>query len=300
MRTTENTRQFWEDRWLAAVVDSPMQRRRRGGDAMQRWNKMANDFAERTSDKGNGEKRQKTIAWLQELGALRQGGRVLDIGAGPGNWALPLAATGAEVTALEPAEGMIDILQGRIRASEAENITVRHATWQEIDLDAEGWRGAFDLVFASMTPGVDGPEMLHKMIAAASQNGGFCYLSAFAGDHWQEWYGQLWRKLFDEDLGGHVNNIIHPFNLVYAMGYRPELRFESWERQISWPRDKAIEDFTTHLESYTEITDEVQATIAAHVDARCRDGVFRDSRSGCRGMMVWAVDKRIAGRLDER
>ena len=30
--------------------------------------------------------------------------------------------------------------------------------WGEVDLEREGWAGAFDLVFASMSPGVDGPE----------------------------------------------------------------------------------------------------------------------------------------------
>lgn len=104
---------------------------------------MAYDFAERTLDKDNCDKRQKTITWLQELGALQEGATVLDIGAGPGNWALPLAVLGAFVTALEPAEVMINILQGRIRTEETSSIAIRRATWQEIDLDREGWRGAF-------------------------------------------------------------------------------------------------------------------------------------------------------------
>lgn len=290
---TDNTLQFWEDRWLETVMNSPMRRRRRqGNDPMQRWNKMAGDFAERTSEKDTGDKRQKTLAWLCETGALRAGAKILDIGAGPGNWALPLARHGATVTALEPAGAMIKILEDRARTAEITGIEIRQATWQEIDLDALGWRGGFDLVFASMTPGVDGPEMLQKMITASK---GYCYLSAFAGRHWQEWYGGLWRNLFNEELSGHVNDIIHPFNLVYAMGYRPELRFETWERQISWPRDKAMEDFATHLESYTEITAEVHAAIAAHVDEHSTDGLFCDTRSGCRGMMVWDIRQRVVG-----
>ena len=294
----DTTQQFWEDRWREAVKHSPMRRRRREeGDGMQRWNKMAKDFAERTADKDMDDKRQKTLAWLQESGTLRPDVKILDIGAGPGNWALPLAETGAQVTALEPAAAMLEILHSRAKAAGIQGIEVHQATWQEIDLDREDWRSAYDLVFASMTPGVDGPEMLEKMIAASR---GFCYLSAFAGKHWQEWYGELWRKLFDEELSGHVNDIIHPFNLVYSMGYRPELRFESWDRQISWPREKAMEDFTTHLESFTEITAEVTAAIAAHVDGHCRDGIFHDSRSGCRGMMLWDIRQRIVGRTEGR
>ncbi|MFN2354825.1 MAG: class I SAM-dependent methyltransferase [Desulfopila sp.] len=296
---TAHNQLYWEERWHTALADSPMHRRsKKGGDAMQRWNKMAGDFAERTGDKENVEKREKTLLWLRQSGALFPGAKIIDIGAGPGNCAISLAKAGADVTALEPAEGMVQILSRRMN-EEGVNVSIRQATWQEIDLDAEGWRGAFDLVFASMTPGVDGPAMLHKMMAATKVSGGFCYLSAFAGRNWQEWYGDLWRTLFAEELNGHINDIIYPFNLVYAMGYRPELRFDSWDRHIAWTRDKAIADFTTYIESYTELTDDVQSAIAAHVDGRCRDGIFQDTRSGCRGMMVWNMQNQIGNNRHE-
>jgi hypothetical protein len=119
------------------------------------------------------------------------------------------------------AAAMLEILHSRAKMANAANITCQQSTWQDVDLDGLGWRGRFDLVFASMTPGVDGPEMLNNMVAACKPGTGFCYLSAFAGRSWQEWYGALWRKLFDEELTGHVNDIIHPFNLLYAQGFRP-------------------------------------------------------------------------------
>lgn len=290
----DNDRRLWEDRWQEALAASPM-RRRRSGDPMKRWNNMAGDFAERTGEKENNDKRLEVIAWLRERGALFPGARVIDIGAGPGNWAIPLAEAGAEVLALEPAEGMLRILRSRIDPARL-RVALHQATWQEVDLDALGWRGRFDLVFASMTPGVDGPEMLDKMLQAAREDGAFCYLSAFAGRAWQEWYGELWRTLFGEELGGHVNDIIYPFNLLYALGYRPELRFEEWERRISWPRQRAIDDFCNHLEGFTELTDEVRAVISAHVDSRLVEGRFEESRRGCRGMMLWDTRLRIARR----
>jgi SAM-dependent methyltransferase len=291
MNMIEEHQRVWEERWQAAIDGSPMRRRRRQqGTSMQRWNKMADDFAQRTADKENGEKRLKTVAWLQELGGLTKDTRVLDIGAGPGNWSLLLAESGAHVTALEPADGMADILQSRIEAEGIDNIAIDRRTWQEIDLAREQWTGAFDLVFASMTPGIDGPESLGKMMAASR---GFCYLSAFSGRHWQQWYGDLWRIVFNENLDGHANDIINPFNLVYAMGYRPELKFDFWDRATNWPRQKAIEDFCTHLEMYTELTEEIKVMVASYVDDHCQEGTFSQTRSGCRGMMVWNINKRI-------
>ncbi|BHH85848.1 class I SAM-dependent methyltransferase [Desulforhopalus sp. 52FAK] len=286
---TENQR-VWEERWQAAIDSSVMHRRKKKGNSIQRWNKMAADFAQRTSDKENRDKRLTILAWLQELGALTGESRVLDIGAGPGNWSLLLAKAGSHVTALEPADGMADILQGRMEDEGVDNVVIDRRTWQEINLAAEGWMGTFDLVFASMTPGIDGPKSLAKLMAASK---GFCYLSAFSGRHWQHWYGDLWKIVFNENLDAHGNDIINPFNLLYAMGYRPEMKFEFWERETNWPRQKGIDDFCTHLAQYTELTEEIKVTVADYVDSHCQNNIFSQVRKGCRGMMVWDINKQL-------
>ncbi len=280
---------FWENHWQSAIKQSPL-RKHLKTDNMQRWNKMAAGFAERTSDQESEEKRLKTIQWLMAQGALTPGARVLDIGAGPGNWSLLLAQNAGHVTALEPADAMADILQGRIDADGIANITIDRRTWQAVDLGVDHWQGAFDLVFASMTPGIDGPANLRKMMAACR---GFCYLSAFSGRGWQQWYGDLWRAVFNESPDGYPGDIIHPFNLVYAMGYRPDLQFNFWEREITLTRDKAMEDFCIHLEAYTELTDEVTAKVSAFLDEQCRNSTFTHQRDGCQGMMVWNVNEKV-------
>ncbi len=285
---------FWEKRWREAAEGSSLRKRRRT-DNIQRWNKMARGFSERTSDKKSGQKRKDVVDWLKKRGALAAGASVLDIGAGPGNWALLLAGTASCVTALEPADAMADILavkieEGKNNGNGNGRIEIDRRTWQAVDLEKDRWHKAFDLVFASMTPGIDGPENLRKMMEASK---GWCYLSAFSGRGWQQWYGGLWQAVFDEPIQGQPHDIIHPFNLVYAMGYRPELRFNFWEREISMPRERAMEDFRTHIESYAEMTDEIEAKIAGFVDARCEDGTFTQRRDGCQGMMLWNIENKV-------
>ncbi|HTU58346.1 MAG TPA: methyltransferase domain-containing protein, partial [Polyangiales bacterium] len=73
--------------------------------------------------------------------AASTGPRVLDVGAGIGHLALPLAARGLQVTAIDPAEAMLQRLRAACSARGV-NVDVRHAKAEALPFDS----GAFDLV----------------------------------------------------------------------------------------------------------------------------------------------------------
>jgi precorrin-6B methylase 2 len=60
--------------------------------------------------------------------ALTPESRVLDIGAGPGSLAIPLAEMVAHVTAVEPAEGMMEILKQNMETYGTRNIDCVYKT----------------------------------------------------------------------------------------------------------------------------------------------------------------------------
>jgi len=292
---------FWESQWQKALdrseADFPGVDNAPEKGQMTRWNKMAKDFAQRTATQKSRENRDKTIGLLADKGILTPETRVLDIGAGPGAWALAMARHCAHVTALEPARGMTDIITDRMKAEGVDNITIDQRTWQEVDLEQSNYKNAFHLVFASMTPGIDGPGALEKMMGASRE---FCYMSGFSGPGMHQQFAPLWKKFFDAPMPQRSNDIIYPFNLLYAMGFRPDLTFSWWNRDIQWDRDHTIRHFVNFFESHMEITPEARAMIADYVDTRCPNGEYQPEKPVCRGTMIWSVHKDGSSQTGQR
>jgi len=108
---------------------------------------------------------------------------------GPGNYAIPMACLCGQVTALEPAAEMVKILEDKAKTEQVENIKFIQRTWQEVQVEEEGLSGQLDLVFASMSPGVQDAETLQKMVTASKR---FCFLRGFSGQRWGPPHQDLW------------------------------------------------------------------------------------------------------------
>jgi len=283
-------REFWVKLWQDARENSPLTRRRCRSEKemVENWSRRSSWFARRTGNNRGHARRKMVLDMLKREGALGPEVKVLDIGAGPGNYAIPMARLCEQVTALEPAAGMVKILEERARAEQLKNITIIQKTWQEVDIEKDDLTGRFDLVFASMTPGVRDPETLQKMLAASRK---FCFLSAFSGRRWGRAHRELWQQFFDEDMGDNSGDIIYPFGLLYAMGYRPNLKFFTTNRVEEEPVEKAVENLAEFFWSYMDITPDIRRTIERYVKKHAENGVFRQETTFCTGMMLWRVDE---------
>lgn len=72
--------------------------------------------------------------------------KVLDIGAGNGILALPLCLIGCRVTAVEPSEGMRNLLYEEIKRTGINNVSIEIRKWEDIPLDEIA---GHDLIIAS-------------------------------------------------------------------------------------------------------------------------------------------------------
>ncbi len=78
---------------------------------------------------------------------IRPGDRILDIGAGPGTLAVPLAAKGFDVTAVEPSSRMREALWENAAREEVEGIHEVPHRWEDVTPDMLD--GPYDVVIAS-------------------------------------------------------------------------------------------------------------------------------------------------------
>jgi SAM-dependent methyltransferase len=111
--------------------------------------------------KGREKNKHQTEARLQAM-AVPDGAKVLDIGAGPGTFAIPLALRGCEVKAVEPSSVMREVLATRMAEDALSNITLIPKRWEDVTVEELG--GPYDVVIASYSlTMMDVAEAVEKM-----------------------------------------------------------------------------------------------------------------------------------------
>ena len=205
----------WNELWKAVYASSP-DRVEKGRDPAAHWNKRAAAYRRATRD----ERR----ATEQELAILdtQQGETVLDVGAGTGRLAVPVARTAAHVTALDPSEGMLAALRERMAAEGLTNYSCLRKRWEDtvIGRDIE----PHDVVIAAFSLGFyDLAAALEKLDAAARRA---VYLFWHAGEWRDPDEMALYRAVFGEEatMRKGYPDYIYPVNILHDAGVYPNVR----------------------------------------------------------------------------
>lgn len=138
------------------------------------WDGRADGFA-RAQDEENPELVGQVIEALDRVVGLAEK-HVLDVGAGAGRYALPLAGKVASVTLADVSGNMLAEARQRAVARGIASFTYHKLDWGEVDVHAQGWDKAFDLVFASMVPPLREGRGLQEFTAASR---GWCAINQF-------------------------------------------------------------------------------------------------------------------------
>ncbi|MEW6378571.1 MAG: class I SAM-dependent methyltransferase [bacterium] len=282
---------FWMRQWARAEKQAQATVNRAFLKA-DRWDKLSKDLSKRWNVSQKDPMREGMLMLLKEKGILREGVKILDLGCGTGRFAIPFAQAGARVTAVDVSEGMLGCLKEDIPAEAASRITPLLVDWQSADLDQLGFRSAFDLSFAHMTPAVSDPENFLKFLSTSRQ---WCVLAAWSGKRRQNTVEEVWQQLTGKELDHRWGNITFAFNLLYSMGYRPSVDFRHYEYESmvdpETEADLLFDLFHGYLEGDEGDEGSVRQRILSLLQGMAtHEGKINKILSGCIGRMIWRVD----------
>ena len=211
--------------------------------------------------------------------------RVLDIGAGPGTLAIPLAGVVRHVTAVEPAPGMLKCLQENLKERGIRNVTTVRKKWEDVDVTAD-LDAPYDVVVASYSLGVpDLRAALAKMDAASSR---FVYVFWFADmmSPRHRNYLAIWEDLFTiPPPAGRMPNIV--FNLLNQMGIYANVTIT---RTDNVARFSTMEEAVADQRGFLNLKEERQVAVLRNYlekTLRHEDGQYLQKATSYQAMIWW-------------
>ncbi|MCT8337202.1 methyltransferase domain-containing protein [Methanoculleus sp. Afa-1] len=205
----------------------------------------------RAAQENNGERIEKTLRDLP----LTDTSRVLDVGAGPGALAIPIARRVSHVTAVEPSEGMRSVFDEEIAAEGIGNIDVVPKRWEDVSV-ADDLSPPYDVVFASYS--LDVPDIVDTVRKLEEASSRYVYIYWFAGEtSWDAMSRELWPLLHGSSFASSPKCDIL-YNVLYSMGIYPNIKTFPL-RQINRfvDIDEAVDHFASKCFAVTEEQKEV-------------------------------------------
>ncbi|MDD2620296.1 MAG: class I SAM-dependent methyltransferase [Syntrophomonadaceae bacterium] len=249
------------------------------------WNNRAEDFARSTIYSASKSSRTKQVFdFLDSFDIIKPGMRILDIGSGPGSFAIPFAAMNIDVVAIDPAPKMLEILRSVMPPELPGSITTVEGLWEDIDIKQNGWENNFDLVFASMCPGVHDQKAIEKMMLSSKK---WCYFSGFSGSKKLSLHDEVLTRLFNRKYKNHFNDIIFPFNIIYSLGLKPSITFTKTHNQQSQDIDSYKSEILDIVKNISPVSPEIEAIIDSVIAKHSCGDSIKQQISAVVGMMVW-------------
>jgi SAM-dependent methyltransferase len=234
----------WNDIWKELMDGHQSSDHKGSGTSLWDSKENAERFWKRSQE--NRERVGKTINELP----ITADSRILDIGAGPGSLAIPLTERVSHVTAVEPAKGMIDVLQENIKTYGIDNISCVNKRWEDLDVEND-LDGPYDVVIASYSLGMpDIQDAIRKMEAASSK---YICLYWFAGESPWEYHSRILHPALygKEYVAGPKCDVL--YNVLYNMGIYPDMHVFPLEYTNRFSSiDEAVDEFRSRYEIDTQ------------------------------------------------
>ncbi len=252
------------------------------------WNMRADEFNQHGRDE-NGKRLQQVIEFLTARNILTANAEILDIGCGPGKYTLEFAKRAKQVTGMDISPNMLKHASENARQQAVDNVRFELSPWETLTLEEHDWEAKYDLVFASMCPGISSSDSLMKMCRASK---GACFLSSFVKRE-DELRDRLYRVVYGQEPDNRWGKTIyHAFNLLWLSGYYPEVTYHDNEFEHAWPLTKAAELYShqlKHMYKATQTVEGIDDKIAQYLDDLAVNGIVTEKVQSRTAWLYWKV-----------
>lgn len=204
----------WVANWRQIVED-----RRQRVEALGEGNRAGSDFWDRRADQFRRMSEQHDprndllVAMITET--LGPDGTLLDVGAGAGRYALPVAQSGRPVTAVEPSAGMRRNLEERLQQAGLANVRIVPSAWEDASVQPH------DVILAShiLYPIADVVPFIRKLVTHARRAWFLTIRVEPMGGEIAPLWREIWRSPYPAEP-----TFLDLYNLLFAIGLRPNVR----------------------------------------------------------------------------
>jgi len=241
------------------------------------WNSMVDSYEE--DAQVHKEKANFCVEKLLSSGILNNRSSLLEVGPATGDLALMLSRHIPNITCCDISENMLTKLKQKCEYVGINNIDTICQNFMEIK-DKK-----FDIAGACYVPSTFNEKGLFKLVELG-KSGGFLMCSCEGISKGSTVYRELGLLLFEKDQTL-KNDIIYPFNLLYAKGLFPEIFYYRKSSSVSWDEKTAISKLKAYFENSVGLPDNNDQIITDYVKSNIHDGSLIMESDSVSALIIW-------------
>ena len=224
----------------------------------------------------------KVLDLLFDIGSMGSEDTILDIGSGPGSYALEMSKRVKHVTCLDSTPGMLKIVDKRCKENNVNNVSTILEDWRKYVP-----KSVYDVAFTSMCPVTNNPESLEKMEKCATRK--CIYLSVLhnEGDSIQR---KVWKAL-GKDYSSNSNDSRYILNYLKEEGRNARLDTLTREKRTTVGVEDMIQRELNSFKIYKYDELKLDAIIRSIVEPMSKNGILELDENLCVGIITWSPPK---------
>ena len=274
----------WEQAWKDYGDSVANKLAGAGVDLSRSFDAKAKVFNEQSFNEEGRRRTARIINWLEVQGVELEGASVLDVGAASGVFSVPFAERGAFVTAVESSPPLVELLSANLAGFGPDRASIVAERFENVDAEARGWSGKFDLVFVSMCPVVRDWVSVEKLLGCASR---FCYISLPVGSAEHSLASEIWPLIVGQPFRPGPTAMGYLLHLLYLKGYSYQSIVTQERKTAEMSREAALQEAMGLLSSRGLPADEAsRRTIADYLERTYPSGTVTVRQGGRFGKVL--------------